>query len=123
MAYKKFKIHKDKKPQRTPRQRTVVNEETNSQVDMQPQQPQITPADQEVLNKIEELHVFLTQRGLAYLVLAQTPSKQIPAGKFSFNHEHNKPEQTFRNAEWAFRHLGDMLSRGTGGSVELIRHY
>lgn len=124
--YHKYKIHGKNGRKKSQPQVPAASQNSSSDVNVGPQEGvevQLTTADKEVMEKIDELHVFLTQRGCPYLVIAQTPDTKHPAGKFSFNHEHNKPQQTYQNAEWVFRHLGGMLARGTGGVVELVRHY
>lgn len=122
MAYKKFKIHGRSRPSKTKRTSAPVSTPVD-QTQIPPSAHQYSAADLEVLKKCEEVHVFMTQRGLPYILIARTPDSAHPAGKFSFNHEHNKPEQTMRNAEWIFATLGNMIDRTSNGIVRLFKFY
>jgi hypothetical protein len=87
-----------------------------------PVQPQISPSDQEIEAKVEELHVFLTQRGLPYLLVTRR-SDRTTIGRYSFNHEHNKPQITMENAEWVFGNVGAMIRGITNGVVNVVKTY
>ena len=122
--YTKFKIHgKDPKKKKTP---PAVDQKTNTEsvngVQKNANAP-LTAADNEVVDEINKLHTFMTQRCCPYLVVAQTPDTKFPVWMFSYNHEHNKPEQNNRNAEWLFCCLGQLLDHSTGGLVEIVRRY
>lgn len=84
--------------------------------------PVLSPVDKDVEAKIEELHVFLTQRGLPYLLVTRRPDRTA-VGRYSFNHEHNKPEVTRENAEWIFANAGAMIRSITGGVVNVTKTY
>jgi hypothetical protein len=83
----------------------------------------LTATDQAVENKIEELHVFLTQRGLPYILLTKRPDDKKTIARFSLNHLHDHQEITQANAEWMFANLGAMVRNMTNGILSLIKFY
>ncbi len=83
----------------------------------------LTATDQAVENKIEELHVFLTQRGLPYILLTRRPEDKKTIGRFSLNHLHDRQDITQANADWMFANLGAMVRNMTNGIISLIKFY
>lgn len=83
----------------------------------------LTATDQTVENKIEELHVFLTQRGLPYILLTKRPDDKKTIGRFSLNHLHDRLDITQANGEWMFANLGAMIRNMTNGVCSLIKFY
>lgn len=80
-------------------------------------------ADAEVLAKIEELHVFLTQRGLPYFIVSRTPESKTPIARFSFNHKHDDPVGTRENGEYIFTVAGNAIDQLTQSHVRVVKFY
>jgi hypothetical protein len=79
--------------------------------------------DAEVLAKIEELHVFLTQRGLPYFIVSRTPESKTPIARFSFNHKHDDPVGTRENGEYIFTVAGNAIDQLTQSHMRLVKFY
>ena len=82
-----------------------------------------TADDEEVQAKIEELHIFLTQRGIPYFLTSRTPKSNAPIARFSFNHKHDDPEGTRVNGEYIFTVMGNAIDQLSQGHFKLVKIY